>query len=607
MIPLKLTKVKYPINKDKKNIISLKKNIKRFNRIMDVLNLNFDRLNNNSKSTDYKNKEKRENIQIEIKNPLLLSSSIKQVQSFLPNVNSLLNTDTDFKANPSRQEHINFEEDIKKEILFYTKEECKLKEKLNKLENKLINLNNKMEDSKIEIQVLKELNVNDSNSILRKMIIKQCEEEVNNQEHYMNKRHNSPKKRISPKRKKSSRMNLNKLNSFSNQEFHTLLNIRLMKEDNLNREKDKKLRQNMEMISNDKEVTHRKLKDIYEELKIVHYNRKILIDKLYKHYLDLLKNGKDSRKDGLAWIIIEIFYLNKKVSTRYFPKYLDISCIRFLFKMANLSIKIIQLENKIKNKKDNLKKNFIRNKSTGHQINTDYFYDDSDENYNIFDYNKRQLSFIISTFSTKIKRNYDNDNYNNIFLKTKPNSELSNTISNMNNDYREKDKNNNITLSSKQGISFKSSKNFNKHLNTKEKSVDYFLYKNPKKKIYKLNDMKIFFNENNINNSIIKDNETLKSIEYQDYSNLSNELFLLKKEKEELKIKEMDRIFNEFQKNNYKERFQIDKKTVINALIGEDNLENELIKQDRRERDYIYKLNKIKLYQSKYQGKIKFN
>ena len=607
MIPLKLTKAKYPINKDKKNIISLKKNIKRFNRIMDVLNLNFDRLNNNSKSTDYKNKEKRENIQIEIKNPLLLSSSIKQVQSFLPNVNSLLNTDTDFKANPSRQEHINFEEDIKKEILFYTKEECKLKEKLNKLENKLINLNNKMEDSKIEIQVLKELNVNDSNSILRKMIIKQCEEEVNNQEHYMNKRHNSPKKRISPKRKKSSRMNLNELNSFSNQEFHTLLNIRLMKEDNLNREKDKKLRQNMEMISNDKEVTHRKLKDIYEELKIVHYNRKILIDKLYKHYLDLLKNGKDSRKDGLAWIIIEIFYLNKKVSTRYFPKYLDISCIRFLFKMANLSIKIIQLENKIKNKKDNLKKNFIRNKSTGNQINTDYFYDDSDENYNIFDYNKRQLSFIISTFSTKIKRNYDNDNYNNIFLKTKPNSELANTISNMNNDYREKDKNNNITLSSKQGISFKSSKNFNKHLNTKEKSVDYFLYKNPKKKIYKLNDMKIFFNENKINNAIIKDNETLKSIEYQDYSNLSNELFLLKKEKEELKIKEMDRIFNEFQKNNYKERFQIDKKTVINALIGEDNLENELIKQDRRERDYIYKLNKIKLYQSKYQGKIKFN
>ena len=606
MIPLKLTKVKYPINKDKKNIISLKKNIKRFNRIMDVLNLNFDRLNNNSKSTDYKNKEKRENIQIEIKNPLLLSSSIKQVQSFLPNVNSLLNTDIDLKANPSRQEHVNFEEDIKKEISFYTKEECKLKEKLNKLENKLINLNNKMEDSKIEIQVLKELNVNDSNSILRKMIIKQCEEEVNNQEHYMNKRHNSPKKRISPKRKKSSRMNLNKLNSFSNQEFHTLLNIRLMKEDNLNREKDKKLRQNMEMISNDKEVTHRKLKDIYEELKIVHYNRKILIDKLYKHYLDLLKNGKDSRKDGLAWIIIEIFYLNKKVSTRNFPKYLDISCIRFLFKMANLSIKIIQLENKIKNKKDNLKKNFIRNKSTGNQINTDYFYDDSDENYNIFDYNKRQLSFIISTFSTKIKRNYDNDNYNNIFLKTKPNSELANTISNMNNDYGEKE-NGNITLSSKQGISFKSSKNFNKHLNTKEKSVDYFLYKNPKKKTYKLNDMKIFFNENNINNSIIKDNETLKSIEYQDYSNLSNELFLLKKEKEELKIKEMDRIFYEFQKNNYKERFQIDKKTVINALIGEDNLENELIKQDRRERDYIYKLNKIKLYQSKYQGKIKFN
>jgi hypothetical protein len=41
------------------------------------------------------------------------------------------------------------------------------------------------------------------------------------------------------------------------------------------------------------------------------------------------------------------------------------------------------------------------------------------------------------------------------------------------------------------------------------------------------------------------------------------------------------------------------KKVVISALIGEDNLENELFKQSKREKDYIYKMNKIKLTQNK--------
>ena len=613
MIPPKIMKVNYSINKNKKIFTSLKKsNHKMSKRIEDVLNLNFDRYNNISKSADNnkKDKQEKENVQIEIKNPLLLSSSIKQVQNFLPNVNDLLNTDTDFKNNPSRQEHIKFEENIKNEISHYTQEENKLKEKLHKVENKLINLDNQIEDSKIEIQALKALNVNDSNSILRKMIIKKCEEEFYEQEYKMIKRYDSLSKKSSPKKRKSSKMNLDKLNSFSNQEFTTRLNLKLMKEDKLNREKQKKIMVNMEAISYDKEIIHKKLMDIHEELKIIHNRRKILIEKLYKHYLRLLKDGKDSRKDGLAWIIIEIFYLNKKVLTPNFPKYLDIDCIHYLFKMANLTIKIMQLENKVKDKKENLNKYLINDKSMDNQINKNYFYDDTDESNNIFEYNKKQLAYIISIFSQNINNrngNDYNDDNDNLFRKTKPISEISNTISNINNDIEDKGKNYTQTLSSRKPQIFKTSKNYNQHSNTMGKSVDYFLYKNPKKKIYKVNDIQNYFNENNKNNSITKENEALKSNEYLNYSNLSNELFLLKKEKDELKIKEMNRIFKEFQRNNYKERFQVDKKTVINALIGEDNLDNELIRQERRERDYIYKMKKIQLYQSSYQGKKKFN
>jgi len=611
MIPPKITKVKYTVNQDKKIFTSLKKiNHKMSKRIQDVLNLNFDRYNNFSKSTDYnkKNKQKKESDQIELKNPLLLSSSIKQVQSFLPNVNDFLNSDTDFKNNPSRQEHIKFEDHIKKEISHYTQEENKLKEKMHKIENKLVNLDNQIEDSKIEIQALKALNVNDSNSILRKMIIKKCEDEFLEQEYNMIKRYDSLSKKLSPKKKKSSKMNLDKLSSFSDQEFNTRLNLKLMKKDKLNREKEKRIEQNMEMISYDKEIMHKKLIDIHEELKIVHNKRKILIDKLYRHYLHLLKDGKDSRKDGLSWIIIEIFYLNKKVLTPNFPKYLDINCIHYLFKMANLSIKIFQLENKVKDKKEDLNKYLINDKSMDNQINKNYFYDETDENNNIFEYNRKQLSYIISIFSQKINnRNYGYDDNDNIFRKTKPISEINNTLSSDNNDINHKDKNYHLTLSTKKPQIFKTSKYYNQHPNTMGKSVDYFLYKNPKKKTYKVNEIQKYFNENNKNNSMSKENEALKSNEYLNYSNLSNELFLLKKEKDELRIKEMDRIFKEFQKGNYKDRFQVDKKTVINALIGEDNLENELIRQERRERDYMHKMKKIQLYQTNYQGKKKFN
>ena len=64
----------------------------------------------------------------------------------------------------------------------------------------------------------------------------------------------------------------------------------------------------------------------------------------------------------------------------------------------------------------------------------------------------------------------------------------------------------------------------------------------------------------------------------------------------------MERIFKEFQKNNYRKRYQIEKKVVISSLIGEDNLENELFRQARREKEYMQKMNKIQLFQNKYKN-----
>ena len=578
------------LSSKKKRVISLNKNSRTMSkRIEDVLKLNIDgyekKLVNFTKSKDFsKTLEKNEDSTIAA-NPLLLSTSIKQVQRFLPNINILLNTESNFNYNPSRQEHMKFEEKIKKEISFYENEEKELRAKLNELESNLLKLNNKISDCKVGIQALKSVSVNNIKSPLRRAITKQLEEDFNKEENNLMLKY-TPVKNGS---RKFFRMNSRQA-GFNSTDFTTRLNKKLLEEEKLNKEKQKNMESNIEIISSEKENEHKKLIEIIEELKIVHSNKKILIDQLYKHYLSLLKEGKDSRKEGLAWIIMEIFYLNKKVLFSNFPKYMDNDCIHYLFKMANINIRIIQLESKVKNKKEYLNKN-IKNYNINKSI-MNYFYDDNDDNPNNYEYNKKQLSSLISMFSQKY--NNTSNNNSNIFQKERINNEGNLLFS----------EDNNNSFQSKEQFNFKTSKiNANKNNNNTEKSLEYF-YKKTKKKEYKVNEMEKLFekiNKSKINNSF-KENDTLKSNEYQTYFSLSNELFYLKQEKEKLKLSEMDRIFKEFQKNNYKQRYQVEKKTVISALIGEDNLENELFRQAKREKEYMYKMNKIQLFQNKYKG-----
>ena len=599
MIP-KITKKNYSINNRKrKDLISLKKKNHKLSKIIeDVLKLNIDgyekKLINFSKSTDFHKKLEKNDDSGLISNPLLLSTSIRQVQRFLPNINVLLNTESNFNYNPSRQEHIKFEEKIKKEISFYSNEEKNLREKLRELENQLINLEKKIIDSKIDIQALKSLSVNNIKSPLRRAIAKKLENDFNNEENkYINKSY-SPSKFSSPKKMRNSNKQA-KMSPLANSEFNTRLNIKLMEEEKKCKEKEKKAELNITMIINEKENEHKKLNHIIEELKIVNNNKKVLIDQLYKHYLSLLKEGKDSRKEGLAWIIMEIFYLNKKILASNFPRYLDNDCVHYLFKMANLNIKIIQLENQVKNKREYLN-NFIKNYNINNYF-MKYFYDESEDNPNNYEYNKKQLSSLISTFSTKFNKSNIFGGSDKILIKEKINIGNNISITEENND-SQKLKDDSIFKTSKA----KATGNFKNNTNIKEKTFDY-LYKNSKKRIYRVNEFQNFFEQNNkTNNSYYNKNEALKSNEYQLFSNLSNELFSLKQEKDKLKLSEMDRIFKEFQKNDYKQRYQVEKKTVISALIGEDNLETELFKQSKREKEYLYKMNKIQLSQNKYQG-----
>ena len=82
--------------------------------------------------------------------------------------------------------------------------------------------------------------------------------------------------------------------------------------------------------------------------------------------------------------------------------------------------------------------------------------------------------------------------------------------------------------------------------------------------------------------------EEIKKV--QNYLKLNKKLNNLRKKKENMKLNEITRIFKEFQRNDYGQRFNIDKISVMSALIGEDNANSELIKQAKREKNILKKL-----------------
>ena len=96
------------------------------------------------------------------------------------------------------------------------------------------------------------------------------------------------------------------------------------------------------------------------------------------------------------------------------------------------------------------------------------------------------------------------------------------------------------------------------------------------------------------NSGYFLNSEEIKKV--QNYLSLKTQLNTLRKKKEKMKTNEMTRIFKEFQRNDYENRFNIDKMTVISALIGEDNLNSELVKQSKREKKYIEEIMKGRLH-----------
>ena len=57
------------------------------------------------------------------------------------------------------------------------------------------------------------------------------------------------------------------------------------------------------------------------------------------HYRKLLKEGIDSRKDGLIWIIKVLWLLGVDARVEDFPSYMDSESIKYLLEYAKMDIK----------------------------------------------------------------------------------------------------------------------------------------------------------------------------------------------------------------------------------------------------------------------------
>ena len=427
-----------------------------------------------------------------------------------------------------------------------------------------------------------------------------------------------------------------------------------------------------------------------KKFKEIHHNIK---EELLVHYHRLLSEGKDTRKEGLSWIILAIWNLKSNVLLSYLPKFLDQNIILFLFEYSSLLKKIKETEKKIQELALKLKehKENIKNMSNKNDDNLNNYINKNEEENDIN--NKDELDINKNNIDEEEENekedneedeNEDNDGLNN---DTSINNEKNENNLNKNNDNKIKDNNLNINEEIKEqqnetdkeeieneeqnimndinniqniqkedkymdnnpqtkfGETFKTSlyntnsekidtknnniffdkDNFKKEnnnakednfLNKKEKKrkkeeininnlpINFVkslfrkedLYKGhksieDKEKKVKLNDFKNIFNRKQSYMNVV-DYKTFEL--FNEHKNMEKYCLKLKEKADLLMKKELERISKSFYLYDYGGKYNIDQKTVISALVGEDSVRNEYNKQKKQEKEYFRTLRELR-------------
>ena len=516
-----------------------------------------------------------------------LALSIRKLKTFYPNIkDEVFNENYANGQIPSRTEHINFENNLKSSIKILTQREDELKKKQTDIGNEIKNLDIKINDQQLSIDVI--MNIDNNTLKLTKLFTEQKIREMN-----------------LDKDKKSNYLN--------SKEFQEQLNLFLLREDYSSKQKAKEIGIELEENKVKKNNKLEELNKVSDSYKKVHEKKKKQVEDLYMHYLIILKEGKDTRNEGLSWIIREIFNLDKKVIISFFPKFLDKQCIQYLFNVTHVNMKLTEIEKKIK-----ICKNDFKNQGLISQVEKNEN-DMLTERKNISKENlkiiKRRFSqsFNLDKINKENSRNQANNTAQYFSMKTKMNQKLAkshklkiifnNTASHklINPIAKDSDNKDDKEIDDEDDNLPYIDGDPNNYMGKKGEKINYTntFIKNQLKSTFKIPNvirLKDFDKMNFIKTSFTPDD--IVKVNY--FFSLRKKLNKLREEKDMLKTNEMDRIFKEFQRNNYSKRYNVDKMKVISALIGEDNINNELFRQERREKNYFEQITKSQLYTKKF-------
>ena len=514
-----------------------------------------------------------------------LSTSIQKLKTLIPDINKKMANNYSAIINiPKKDYKVESNENYLNSVLTHLYQKVKkIKNKKFLVENELNNIEKEINDKQLFIELAKNENFQKN---IKLKIIQKFEQEYNESKNkelndITNSQTNSIDKKelfslknkykdekeikeqkISESKKAIEEKNI--IDELKERAFKSKLNNMILTNQILTKQKSDRFIKEIIELKERKKITWEKI-DIYnEKLKKLHSIQHKIKDSLYMYYLSILKEGKDTRDEGLAWVIAEILNLGKKVLISHVPKYLDEKSILYLFIKAHIILKIKYIEKKINELNDNEK-----------------------------DKANKEIKKITLRDNLKLKARKTLNNIKEKFIFNK----YENNIKKMPLIENEKNSSNLNPISlNKYKISSLFLKKSDKKL-SKSNSMIIYKHRNNYLQDEKGNDISNNIKINENKKSLLKQN---KKISFEKYIAWKDEIEKLKELKETLKEKEMERIFEEFRLKKYSKKYNIDKKIVLSALIGEQNITKEFTIQNKKEKLLKEERGKTRLYVNDY-------
>ena len=538
-----------------------------------------------------------------------LLNSIEKIKKFLPKGTKLINYKNNYKIEDKlfkRFEHQEYENILKEKMKNNQIEKEKIKNELNRLRNELKDIEDDISDTVLDLNIFKDVNKflfakNEERKKFRrksklfkslKLNNKLFEDDelkngLNNSSN--SKENNTPKNKTNLELDKkifnfhidsynindnendndfSNFKNFNSYNSFQNNYNNDLAsninNLKIISYVNKNKNTQMyNLSNKISFLKNKKNKIIQQIKTLDEEKRKINLENEDIKNNLYNHYLEILKEGEDTRTDGLSWAIKEIFSLGKNVLISYMPKFLDEYAIAFLFKQAKIYGKLDIYEQKIINiKKELARLGIVNNVEKTENIwkkveGTEFLGNDFKKTYskelisNKFNHNIKDKYLLKSIFNKRFLNKKNNNNTNGII-----NFDSKNSISTTRENSFNKNNIKNILCSPLKNIKkINISRNLSNLSNNSNKKIlsfsmrkSYILNMNLKEVQKYKHNLTLGEIQKLLKDTKIKvDQKCVKKI--SEYMKLNKEKKILNKLLNEMKNNEIERIFDEYSKN----------------------------------------------------------